>query len=601
MHHQLQNQEFRSKLSYRKLALASVAIAPLYIGLAAVPAHAQIVNTATVTGTPDSGTLDPVEAMESVTVAVPIIAANDSVNNINGTLGQTGVLNVLGGDTLDSNPAATGTVTITEVTPAAPLNPGDPVPTLNTATGEIDVPPGTPAGTYQIEYQICETANPNNCDTAIAEIEVVLSEINADPDAVTGINGATGQDDVLDVLDGDELNNNPATLADVDITVLTPADPNEPGDLVPVLDPATGTVDVPAGTPAGTYEIVYQICETADPDNCSQNTATITVEASDIVATDDTVTGVNGATGADDVLNVFGDDTVNGVGADATNSILSVPATDAGGNPNSVPPELEFDPADGSINVKPGTPAGTYSFTYEICEALNPTNCKTAVATVVVEASEVVATDDSTTVPAADATAGADDVLNVFDDDTVNGDTASTGNANLSVPAQDADGNPNSVPSELVFNPADGTIDVAPGTVAGDYSFTYQICETLNPTNCKLAVATVTVAAAPSLQMVKEAVGDPELVVVGQEITYTYTVTNNGNVTIRGVAVTDSHNAAGAAPTPTNPQLVTDNGPVGDSTDGNSSDDQWDVLAPGDVIRFTGTYTVQQADIDNLQ
>ncbi|MEP5877343.1 MAG: hypothetical protein ABJ233_00715, partial [Erythrobacter sp.] len=359
------------------------------------------------------------------------------------------------------------------------------------------------------------------------------------------------------------------------------------------------TVDVDPGTPAGTYSFEYQICETLNPGNCTTAVATVTVDPSPIVATDDTVTGVNGSTGATGVLDLFDGDTVNSVDADATNVILTVPATTTGGQPNSVPAGLTLNP-NGTVDVDPGTPAGTYSFEYQICETLNPGNCTTAVATVTVDPSPIVPTDDLTTVPAADAIAGVDDVLNVFDGDTVNGAAATATNAVLSVPALDAGGNPNSVPSSLDFNPADGSIDVVPGTLAGTYSFDYEICEALNTANCDVATATVIVAAAPSLLMEKEA-DDTEFVTVGQVITYTYTVTNNGNVTIRGVSVSDTHNAAGAAPTPTNPQLETDNGTLGDSSDGNSGDDEWDVLAPGDVIRFTGTYTVQQADIDNLQ
>jgi len=42
-----------------------------------------------------------------------------------------------------------------------------------------------------------------------------------------------------------------------------------------------------------------------------------------------------------------------------------------------------------------------------------------------------------------------------------------------------------------------------------------------------------------------------------------------------------------------------DAGTAGDSTDA-AMNGSWDVLAPGDVITFTGTYTVTQADVDSL-
>ena len=37
-----------------------------------------------------------------------------------------------------------------------------------------------------------------------------------------------------------------------------------------------------------------------------------------------------------------------------------------------------FDPVTGNVDVAAGTPAGSYSFDYQICERLNPTNCTTA-------------------------------------------------------------------------------------------------------------------------------------------------------------------------------------------------------------------------------
>jgi gliding motility-associated-like protein len=40
--------------------------------------------------------------------------------------------------------------------------------------------------------------------------------------------------------------------------------------------------------------------------------------------------------------------------------------------------------ANGTITIAPGTPAGTYTITYRICEVLNPTNCDTVTTTIVV-------------------------------------------------------------------------------------------------------------------------------------------------------------------------------------------------------------------------
>ncbi len=100
-----------------------------------------------------------------------------------------------------------------------------------------------------------------------------------------------------------------------------------------------------------------------------------------------------------------------------------------------------------------------------------------------------------------------------------------------------------------------------------------------------------------SLQVTKLADDDTN-VTVGQTITYTYVVTNNGNVPITDVSLADNVTAGtGGNPVPALQSLT--------NTSGNSSDDaadnDVDVLAPGDFATFTGTYVVTQSDIDNLQ
>ncbi len=94
-----------------------------------------------------------------------------------------------------------------------------------------------------------------------------------------------------------------------------------------------------------------------------------------IEAIDDSAADIDSSFDQPDVLNVFDGDTIDGQPADPTNAILSI----APGS--SLPPGITFDPATGVVGVERGTPAGDYTFDYQICEAINPTNCTTATVT----------------------------------------------------------------------------------------------------------------------------------------------------------------------------------------------------------------------------
>ncbi|MDY0142465.1 MAG: HYR domain-containing protein, partial [Bacteroidales bacterium] len=406
------------------------------------------------------------DAIVTITVESPAIIANDdNAGGIDGNTGAIAVLNVFDNDLLNGNPVNPIEVTLAETVPEPSgyliLN----------ADGTVDVTPGTPEGTYYLTYEICEIVNPLNCDDAIVTITVAAASIIANDDFAYNINGYTGEVSVVNVFDNDLLSGSPVNPADVTLTETVP-DPN--GYLTLNAD---GTVDVALGTPEGTYILTYEICEIINPTNCDDAIVTITVAATPIIANDDSANGVNGYTGQNGILIVFDNDLLNG---DPVNPI-EVILTETIPEPNGY---LTLNP-DGSVDLASGTPVGTYTLTYQICEVLNLTNCDDAIVTITVASASIIANDDYAY--NVNGFSGETSVVVVFGNDLLNGNPVNPIEVSLTETIPEDDG-------YLVLNP-DGTVDVLPGTPAGTYYLTYQICEVLNPSNCDDAQVFVTVLA----------------------------------------------------------------------------------------------------------
>ncbi len=102
---------------------------------------------------------------------------------------------------------------------------------------------------------------------------------------------------------------------------------------------------------------------------------------------------------------------------------------------------------------------------------------------------------------------------------------------------------------------------------------------------CATSTATVIATHTPGISVVKTA-SLPTVSTVGQAVTYTFTITNTGNVTLDNVNVSDAQSP---------PSLGSSVGPITCTTGVNGDI----ILAPGATDTCSATYTVTQADLAN--
>ncbi|WP_178106680.1 IPTL-CTERM sorting domain-containing protein [Pseudomonas mangiferae] len=347
--------------------------------------------------------------------------------------------------------------------------------------------------------------------TATVETSPVTSRIDAvdDPYATPVISSA-GNANLGSVFANDRLNDQVVDASRVTASLVGTL-PTGIG-----FDPATGVVSVAPGTNPGPYSFVYRICEQASPANCDDATVSLTVQASEIVANDDSnPVPVISSQGNPSVVNLYGNDSLNGGAVNTGNVVLSV----------TPPAGITVDPATGAVNVAPGTPPGAYSFPYTLCEVGDPDNCDSATVSFVVEAAVISAGDD-TYGPVTSETTQV--VGNVFGNDSVGGGTPATPGVTLTA----------TPPAGITLDPGTGNVTVAAGTDPGTYTFDYRICETQDPDNCATATVKVEVRdTRADLSLAKSSSSNALL--PGDEVSYSIRVDNAGPERSRNAVVSD--------------------------------------------------------------
>ena len=418
------------------------------------------VNTNSVT------TLIPVTARPGNLAVVPdstvalvpyLIEAVDDSATVS-TAGGTAVASVLANDRLGGLHVTTAHVTLTQQSSAS-----DGV-VLDPATGSVSVAPGTAIGIYALVYRICEIAAASNCDEATVTVNVRLPfVIDAVNDSGSTLPGWTA---LANVLANDTLDGTPATPARVTLSQVSSTSAGI------TLNVPYGSVSVAVGTAPGTETLTYRICEIASPSNCDTADVTVTVKSFPIDAVNDI--GAAPRTGGTAVASVLANDTFAGAIATLAKVRLSQQASTHAG--------ISLNVATGAVTVAAGTPIGTYTLRYAICEIATPSNCDEAIVTVAVQPLLVTAANDYASGSSKVANTA---LASVLTNDRLGNAPATPANVVLSsvslAPAS----------SMIRLDVSDGSVDVLGKTSSGIYTLVYEICEVAMPANCARAAVRI--------------------------------------------------------------------------------------------------------------
>ena len=424
-----------------------------------------------------------------------LTATSTNLTHPNGTQGGTTTGTVLTGVKINGNPVNTASVTIT-------WNSLPPNATGN-ASGTVTIAPNTPAGTYTISYTVCERLNGNsNCQSVTSQITIGGGNMTVTPTQLIVANGATGGTSVNNVLTGVTINGNPVNTNSVTITW---------NSLPPGFTGTnSGTVTVPANTPAGTYTVSYTVCERLNQNNnCKTVTSTIIVGNGNMIVVPTPITVPNGTIGGTSTPSVLTGVVLNGNSNPAPNTVSITW--------NSLPPRATGN-NDGTVNVAPNTPAGTYTVSYTICEALNSGHCTTVTSTITIGGGVLTVTP-VTTLTVANGAQGGTTTSSVLTGVSLNGQPANSQSVTITFTG---------LPAGVTSN-TNGQLVVAPGTPATNTTIYYTVCETLNANNNCHTYSTTLVIGTPNLSVTPRTYAIPDATVGGTTSSVLETVTIDGH------------------------------------------------------------------------
>ena len=424
-----------------------------------------------------------------------LTVTSTTLTHPNGTQGGTTTGTVLTGVKINGNPVNTASVTIT-------WNSLPPNATGN-ASGTVTIAPNTPAGTYTISYTVCERLNGNsNCQSVTSQITIGGGSLTATPTNLIVANGATGGTSVNNVLTGVKINGNPVNTASVTITW---------NSLPPGFTGTnSGTVTVPANTPAGIYTVTYTVCERLNSNsNCKTVSSTITVGNGSMIVVPTPMTVPNGTIGGTSTPSVLTGVVLNGNSNPAPNTVSITW--------NSLPPRATGN-NDGTVNVAPNTPAGTYTVSYTICEALNSGHCTTVTCTITIGGGVLTVTP-VTTLTVANGAQGGTTTSSVLTGVSLNGQPANSQSVTITF---------SGLPAGVTSN-TNGQLVVAPGTPATNTTIYYTVCETLNANNNCHTYSTTLVIGTPSLSVTPRTYVIPDATVGGTTSSVLETITIDGH------------------------------------------------------------------------